>query len=134
MPQQTRAAIAIAMAVRLTAALLFLAAGTAGGQLKCEIGLLDLAANGGINPATGSPWQAGDQYRFVFVSSATRDATSTNIADYNAFVQDLANAATLNLVRVYNAGPTSLLSFYALSEPLKVQRSRIENGMLLYVR
>jgi hypothetical protein len=35
--------------------------------------------------------------RFVFVSSATRDATSTDIADYNAFVQNLANASTLKL-------------------------------------
>lgn len=33
----------------------------------------------------------GDQYRLVFVTSTTRDATSTDIADYNAFVNAAAN-------------------------------------------
>jgi hypothetical protein len=37
----------------------------------------------GLNP--------GDEYRLVFVTSTTRDATSTNIADYNAFVSAAAN-------------------------------------------
>jgi hypothetical protein len=52
-------------------------------------------ANGGINPATGLPWAAGDKYRLVFVSSGTTPCTSTSIATYNAFVQGLANAAGL---------------------------------------
>lgn len=39
----------------------------------------------GLNP--------GDKYHLVFVTSTTRDATSTNIADYNSFVQSAANAA-----------------------------------------
>lgn len=39
----------------------------------------------GLNP--------GDKYHLVFVTSTTRDATSTAIADYNAFVQLAANAA-----------------------------------------
>lgn len=34
----------------------------------------------------------GDQYRLLFVTSTTRDGTSTNIADYNAFVTAAANA------------------------------------------
>jgi hypothetical protein len=38
----------------------------------------------GLNP--------GDQYRIVFVTSTTRDATSTDIADYNNFVNTAANA------------------------------------------
>jgi hypothetical protein len=38
----------------------------------------------GLNP--------GDQYRLAFVSSTTRDATSTDIADYNAFVTTAANS------------------------------------------
>jgi hypothetical protein len=38
----------------------------------------------GLNP--------GDQYRLTFVTSATRDATSTNIADYNAFVTSAVNS------------------------------------------
>jgi hypothetical protein len=37
----------------------------------------------GLNP--------GDMYRLVFVTSSTRNATSTNIADYNAFVTGVAN-------------------------------------------
>jgi hypothetical protein len=37
----------------------------------------------GLNP--------GDQYRLAFVTSTTRDATSTNIADYNSFVTAAAN-------------------------------------------
>ena len=36
----------------------------------------------------------GDQYRLVFVTSGTRDATSSNIADYNNFVNDAAHAST----------------------------------------
>lgn len=35
----------------------------------------------------------GDEYRLVFVSSTTRDATSSNIADYNAFVTAAANSS-----------------------------------------
>jgi hypothetical protein len=38
----------------------------------------------GLNP--------GDQYRLAFVTSATRDATSSDIADYNAFVTAAANS------------------------------------------
>ena len=36
----------------------------------------------------------GDQYRLVFVTSGGRDANSTNIADYNTFVNDAAHAST----------------------------------------
>ena len=32
----------------------------------------------------------GDRFRLVFLSSTTRDGSSSDIADYNAFVQDLA--------------------------------------------
>lgn len=38
----------------------------------------------GLNP--------GDQYRLVFATSTTRDATSSNIADYNAFVTGVADS------------------------------------------
>ena len=34
----------------------------------------------------------GDQYRLAFVTSGSRDATSSNIADYDAFVQSAADA------------------------------------------
>jgi hypothetical protein len=64
-------------------------------QLEGQLGILDLTANGGNNPATGAAWQAGDQYRIVFTSSTTTQATSTDIATYDAFVQGLADAASL---------------------------------------
>ena len=34
-----------------------------------------------------------DQYRLIFLTSGIRDATSTDIEDYNAFVQQHANAS-----------------------------------------
>ena len=40
----------------------------------------------GLNP--------GDQYRLVFVTDGTRDATSTNIDDYNKFVTNDARGGT----------------------------------------
>ena len=40
-------------------------------------------------PSSLSP---GAQYRLAFVTSTSRDATSTNIADYNAFVTGVANS------------------------------------------
>ena len=39
--------------------------------------------------------QSGDQYRLVFVTSQQRDATSTNIDDYNEFVQSVADASPI---------------------------------------
>lgn len=39
----------------------------------------------GLNP--------GDEYRYLFVTSTTRDGTSSNIADYNAFVQSVADGS-----------------------------------------
>jgi len=66
-------------------------------QLTNQLGILDLNANGGINPATGNPWQAGDKYRFAFTSSGVTPATSTNIATYNDFVRGLADASHLNI-------------------------------------
>ena len=37
----------------------------------------------------------GDMYRVMFVSSTTRDATSTDIADYNSFIATAAGAGTV---------------------------------------
>ncbi len=41
----------------------------------------------GLNP--------GDQYRLVFVTDGTRDATSTNINDYNTFVTNEVTGSAL---------------------------------------
>lgn len=61
-----------------------------------QLGLWKPWANSGINPATGVAWKKGDEYRLAFItsSSSTRDATSTDINDYNDFVQTSANTGT----------------------------------------
>jgi hypothetical protein len=42
---------------------------TLAAPLGCQLGVLDLDANGGINPNTGNPWQAGDRYRLAFFTN-----------------------------------------------------------------
>jgi len=81
----------------LAAVAMCLLAGTASADLVTELGILDLTANGGNNPATGNPWGAGDTYRFAFTSSGLTTATSPDINYYNTFVQNLANASPLNV-------------------------------------
>jgi hypothetical protein len=54
-------------------------------------GLVPLAASAGpVTQASGL--DPGDPYRLAFVTSTTRDATSSNLADYNLFVTNLANS------------------------------------------
>jgi len=77
--------------------MLVMTAGQARAALIDPLGVLDLSANGGLNPTTGLAWQAGDTFRLAFVSAGTRNATSTNINDYNTFVQNAANASSLGL-------------------------------------
>jgi len=62
-------------------------------SLVCPLGVMDFTANGGINPATGQTWAAGDQYRLVFITSTRISLRSNNINDYNALGQDFANLA-----------------------------------------
>ena len=47
----------------------------------------------------------GDQFRLLFVSSTTRDATSSDIADYDAHVQSAA-AAGHTAIQSYSAQPS----------------------------
>lgn len=59
-----------------------------------------LAVVGRSAPADAAPLfppglNAGDTYRIAFVTSTFRDATSTNIVDYNAFVTAAANSEPL---------------------------------------
>ena len=63
------------------------------GILDTDEDFLSLTTNGGLNPATGAAWVAGDTYRLVFVSSTRRNASSTDINDYNTHVQNAADAA-----------------------------------------
>ena len=46
---------------------------------------------------------SGDQFRLLFLSSTTRTATATDIADYNTFVQTLAAAGHAD-IQAYSAG------------------------------
>ena len=96
---------------------------TSYGQLAAELGILDLTANGGINPATGVAWASGDKYRFAFISSGSRNGTSTNINDYNTFIQGLANSSSLNI------GATQGITWKCIGSSISVDaRDNISNG------
>ncbi len=62
-------------------------------EIESQLGILNLSASNGVNPATGNLWQVGDSYRLAFVTEDTTLATSVDIADYNAFVQGEAAAS-----------------------------------------
>jgi len=76
----------------LAAVAMAVLAGPAQAGIKSELGILDIS---GLNPATNLPWAVGDTYRIVFITSTDQDATSSDIAHYNAIVQDLANNAAI---------------------------------------
>ncbi len=61
------------------------ACGASNAALVSQFGILDLTANGGINPNTGVAWADGDQYRLAFHTDETITATSNNPADYDNF-------------------------------------------------
>ncbi len=63
-------------------------------QLRGQLKILDMTANGGLNPTTGAPWARGDTYRFIFVTSIGTNAVSTVLSDYNDFVQSVANGSS----------------------------------------
>jgi hypothetical protein len=68
----------------------------AGGKLLA-ISFVSLAILGAASTSIAVPitvptgLSPGDEYRLVFVTSTTRNATSSNIADYNLFVTGVAN-------------------------------------------
>jgi hypothetical protein len=82
--------------------------------LECQLGLLDLTkdygAGAGNNPATGNPWAPGDPYHLIYVTSTLRDATSSDIAVYNAFVQADADAEGIGGVTWYVLGSTATVN------------------------
>jgi len=75
--------------------MLVMTAGQARAVLVSQFGILNLSANGGLNPNTGAVWAAGDQYRLAFVTSGTMNGTSNDPNVYNAFVTAQANANPL---------------------------------------
>ena len=72
----------------IVAAVLWLGAAFGG---RAEAGVI-LQTPEGLNP--------GDHFRFVFVTDGIRDATSTNIADYDNFVNAQAGEAMYDGVAV----------------------------------
>ncbi|MFZ9938262.1 MAG: hypothetical protein ACO3JG_14590 [Luteolibacter sp.] len=54
--------------------------------LVSQYGILNLTANGGINPNTGVAWQTGDQYRLAFYTADSLQANDTDVGHYNGIV------------------------------------------------
>jgi hypothetical protein len=79
--------------IAVTASLM--ACGALNAALVSQFGILDLTANGGINPNTGAAWADGDQYRLAFHTDAGTTATSNDPAFYDNFATTQAqqNAA-----------------------------------------
>lgn len=77
---------------------LALTAGSANAVLLSQYGILDLTANGGINPNTGAAWADGDQYRLSFHTDETIAGESNDPATYDNFAtaQAQQNAALLS--------------------------------------
>jgi hypothetical protein len=73
----------------IIAAVLRLACGL---ESRTEAGII-LQTPAGLNP--------GDDFRFVFVTDGIRDAKSTNIAEYDSFVNDQAGGAVYNGAMVH---------------------------------
>lgn len=67
-------------------AMAVMASSTSVAEVVGELGILDVTANGGINPNTGLPWAVGDQYRLAFHTDATINAISNDPAVYDDFV------------------------------------------------
>ncbi|MFT5128421.1 MAG: hypothetical protein ACI8W8_002031, partial [Rhodothermales bacterium] len=59
-------------------------------------GPADIVAPTGLNPDTGAPFQPGDTYHLVFVSSAeTTTASDGGITEWNNFVNTVADGSTI---------------------------------------
>ena len=77
--------------------------------LLCVPLLVGLVPQAGAQTVVPNDWplkpsglSAGDQFRLMFITSTTRNATSTDIGDYNSFVQGRA-AAGHTSIRSYSA-------------------------------
>ena len=64
--------------------------------LLCLAAALGRIAHADVILQTPAGLNPGDSFRFVFVTDGIRDATSTNIADYDTFVNTEAGGATYN--------------------------------------
>ena len=73
---------------------LALTAGSANAVLTSQYGILDLAANGGINPNTNAAWAAGDEYRLAFHTAGGLTASDPDITVHNTAVTAAAHLNT----------------------------------------
>ena len=96
------------------AGLVLALAPTAQAGFTGQLGILDEAwfAANPINPGTGAAWQHDDTYHLVFVTLGTRNGISSDIGDYNAFVQAAADAAGI--------GATESVTWYAIGSTATV--------------
>lgn len=73
----------------------------------------------------------GDEYRLAFVTSVGRDALSTEINDYNAFVQSVADASLLGRDNVTWRAIASTADVHAWDNTL-TNRNLLGNGVPVY--
>ena len=78
----------------ITATASLVACGASNAALVSQFGILDLTANGGINPNTGAAWADGDQYRLAFHTDAGTTTTSNDPAFYDNFATTQAQQNT----------------------------------------
>ena len=90
----------------IAATVSFVAGSLANAALVSQYGILDLTANGGINPNTGVAWAAGDQYRLAFHTLGTIPATSNDPAVYDDFA---TNQAQQNSLLATSTGWTAMV-------------------------
>ncbi|MCF7956334.1 MAG: hypothetical protein K9M75_11065, partial [Phycisphaerae bacterium] len=79
----------------VVASLALIAVSASAVEVIGELGILDVTANGGINPNTGVAWAIGDQYRLAFHTVGATgkiDSTSNDPAVYNDYVTAEAHA------------------------------------------
>jgi len=98
-------------------------------NLAGQYGILDVTANGGINPNTGNPWQAGDPYRLAFHTADKFDAASPDPAVYNARASAQANLSTLgNGSITTSTGWTALISTTTTNAKVNTGTSDLTGG------
>ena len=76
---------------------------------------------------------AGDSFRLLFATSTTRDASSTDIADYNSFVQTAAAAGHTD-IQAYSAGFRAVGSTAAVDarDNTETTQTRFDTGLPIH--
>ena len=74
---------------------------------------------------------AGERFRLMFFSSTVRDATSTDIADYNTLVRTLA-AAGLTAIQTYAGDFTALVSTESVNARANTQTRATDTDAPIY--